>query len=445
MRKNIKFPSDSEKYFNEKAKELLKILKPEPKRENEKNTITSGSHYFKKELNVPITDDIKYATINGIGMETSRFFSNNEGFIGLSGESYYKFEDLTFKIINDSPLEDIISENFVKNVLFQWLKLRYKKKMSETKEFVTYLTEESYNSIIPRRIAIPIANLEIEMSFSIGNVEFDFFRRELFDRISEKIEVNSTNEKEQKQRFMNRIRNKYQGVVFSSFDIEAEIEKSIDIARQETEMALMILRFFSPSSIFPIVPCYYGMMGKVFIPQSSVFVFENGLPTITEKVEERRQFNRTITYNEIEQLKRRGLNHASNLIKKKKRNEFEELIINCMFIFSRAVVSKSFQDKLVFTLVSAETLLLGNTSESIQSTVGSRLASLHTPKSKIQEEIKQIVKNAYRLRSAYLHHGIRKYDIQLLANLQQIVWHALRKSLIDSSNYLTKAEFLTSI
>ncbi len=446
MKRDIKFPKEAQEFFNRKAEELLELLRPEQESQHQKRNITtSEDHASRGTLDITISDTLQYSTINMIGEETSRFFHAKSGYIGLSEDCYSKFDVLAYNIANKSSLKDAVSKSFIKDSLFDWLEKRYKGELSNNVDFVNFLITKTKETIKTRKIALPISNLAIEKPFEVGNVLFDFFAKELFDQLERTIEANSRDERESKQRFINRIRKKYQGVVYASISIEAEIKKSIEIAKQETEEALVVLRFFSPSSIFPRIPSYYGMMGKATIPTSCVFIFESDLPAIIEGVDERREFRRVISDNEFQGLRKMGLEHASDLIKKEKRNKFEDLIISCLFLFSRAVESSLFQDKLVLTLVSIETLLLKDASEPIQYSIGLRLAFLAASTVETRKEVIDIVKKAYKLRGDYLHHGKPKTDLQLLRDLQRIVWKALKSVLVESNKYCLKKEFLDSI
>jgi len=194
--------------------------------------------------------------------------------------------------------------------------------------------------------------------------------------------------------------------------------------------ALMILRFFSPTTFIPEIPSYFGRMGQIDIPKDYVFIFNDTFPDIIEKSSEMKKFTWPIYEKELRIFYNIGLKKASDLIIKSDYSDLEKLLINSIFLFSRDVTAREFHDKLVFILVSIETLLLQNSTEPIQINIGQRLAFLTSEKTNDRKRVMELIKEAYSLRSSFVHHGISKPNLTLLQEIQHIVWTALRNVLV---------------
>jgi len=153
----------------------------------------------------------------------------------------------------------------------------------------------------------------------------------------------------------------------------------------------------------------------------------------------------SISSHEFSEVNKMGLGLAANLIFKEDPSEFEESVLNSIYLFGRALTSKEFQDKIVYALVSVETLLLQNQSEPIQSNVGLRLAFLTESKPLKRKNIKEIINKAYKFRSSYIHHGKVSKDWELLETIQHTIWTAIRNALVSADRFKTRKEFFDYI
>lgn len=446
----IELSKDAEKYLNEQAEELLLLLQPAnlKKKQPDGKAQSSATHVFTETIaESEITDFRITGTVDHFGAEKSRYFQTQLGPIGLEGDSYTRFEGLINMFSSRAELRKLLTANFLKIILFEWFEKRHKGELTSSTNFVACLKERALAEIKTRKISIPISYMTIEKPFKIGNITFEYYTTDFFDQIEKHIRANVGNQTESLNEGIRAIRKRYQGVVFASISVHAETEKCIDIANQETENALMVLRFFSPTTFVPEIPSYFGMMGKVHIPSRYLFIFEDGLsmPTIKEEFAERRDPMCILREQDIQDFKNHGLGHASELITKENRTELEELLMTSLFLFTRGTVAKEFQDKLVFTLVSIETLLLQNQSEPIQRSVGLRLCFLAASKVNERKQVVDLVKEAYKERSKYLHHGHSKSDFELLQKLQHIVWTAFINVLSITDRYSTQNELLKFI
>ena len=327
---------------------------------------------------------------------------------------------------------------------FLWFKQKYYGEIDVNLNFIDFLRTESKKDIIERKVCIPIDNISIQEPFEIGNIRFDFFKKEQFDEIER--EWAKSKDRKDSSTPIKKFRKEYQGKVYAEFILEAEEKKCIELANQETEKAIMVLSCYSGTVFFPEIPSYFGRLGKKNIPISHSLIFEgNKLSHINQNVEIQGVFEWPIKNELIVGLKRDGLDKASQLLKKKELSNLEMILLNAFYLFSRCVFSDNFHDKLVYALVTLETLLLQNTSEPIQSNVGLRLAFLTANNSEKRKTIKKLINDAYSLRSSFIHHGKQKENYELLKEVQLLVYLAIRNILFNLNKYKTQKELLSSI
>ena len=294
------------------------------------------------------------------------------------------------------------------------------------------------------KIAIPISSLSIEKPFNIGNIEFDFLREDIFDEYEERALESVKDEKDVnkiKQGIIN-IRRNYQGKVCAYSILTAEKNKAIEIAKIEAENSLTILNFFSPPAFIPEFSNYIGRMGQIMIPESHIFIFEDVLPEIRSSFDEQKTQNWHITEQEIARLHAQNIDDFINMISNDNKTELEILCFRSIKYFTKAISSTDYQDRLVQLITSIELLLLKDGNEAIGDNVGRRLAFLNETSVESKLSTIKILKTAYKLRGTYLHHGKKTSVLDTLRELQLIIWSAIHNTVMSTSKFKTKSEFI---
>ncbi len=444
---DIDFPSQAEEYFNQQADSLLSRIRPATLIEgSHEGTQSSFSHVYSETFE---ETDILEIAITGMldrsGREKARYFQTEDDLIGLEDEHFLKFEELTYKLSIRPEIRSFLSLDFVKSTLFEWLEKLYKTEFPPSVEFIPYLKEKGAQEIKTRKIAIPVVYLTIENPFTIGNVTFEFFTREFFNELEGQIRAKVTDQTEELNQAIQAMRKRYQGIVYAAISVKAELRRCIQIAKEETEKALMVLRLFSPTTFVPEIPSYVGMMGKISLPSTYLFYFEDGRSLNQEELDERRDPRWIITDQDMQLFGRLGLNHASELTRKEEPTKLESTLLTALMIFTKGVSAHDHQEKLVFTLASIETLLLEDSTEPIQRSMGQRLAFLCESTAQKRREVVDLVKDAYRYRSRYLHHGESKSEIKLLQKLQHAVWTGFMNVLRARDRFSSKQDLLNAV
>lgn len=344
-----------------------------------------------------------------------------------------------------------LSQSFISDCAFEWFEKKYKGYFAEDLQLIDFLISKGEEAIKLHRVSLPISFLYIQKPFKVGNVIFSYLSKDscsaMIDNLKAKIDEQEAAGADWFPDFEVKFRKKYQGAVFANVSIKAEQERSIEIAKEMTQKALTVLRYFSPSAFIPEIPCYFDLMGQTEVPKSYSFSYENDsrFPLIQESVDEKRRHRWDIGINEVIEINRMGLEAASALVFKENHSEFEDSVVKSMYLFGRAIKSRDFQDKIVYALVAAETLMLQNQTESVQSNIGLRLAFWMEPDSEMRKKIKTTINSAYKYRSSFIHHGKIKEEWALLRLLQNIVWAAIKNAIDNIDRFKTREEFFNFI
>lgn len=105
----------------------------------------------------------------------------------------------------------------------------------------------------------------------------------------------------------------------------AEIDKAIELAKIETDKALMALRFFSPSSLFFTAIQYFGRMGQINVPSPYMFLYYNDESIINEGTDSSQGINYHIGTREVNAANKAGLLSFSKLLEKENSQNLRKL------------------------------------------------------------------------------------------------------------------------
>ena len=207
-------------------------------------------------------------------------------------------------------------------------------------------------------------------------------------------------------------RSKLQGTLAACVNITAERKAAQYVARLKVDHAVALLRFLSPVNQAVGMQSYCLPLGREKIEISTeLFVTENKM-RYNETVLERGPIGWDIDADRTQFPDLLSLLHnlASN-----SGTEFRQLLYDALLLYSRSSVVADVADKLVFILVSLESMLLKDSNEPIAKNIGERMAFLI---GESVEERKKIVKNVdqtYRIRSEFIHHGDSPADLETVA------------------------------
>jgi hypothetical protein len=166
------------------------------------------------------------------------------------------------------------------------------------------------------------------------------------------------------------------------------------------------------------------------------------VPRFKQRAESPQVLYYHLSAEQLAEFENHGWALAGRLLVTPQLTSFEKAVLGSILLFSRAIESRTDEDRLVYALVAAEALLLRGPSEPIMAHLWLRLALLAAEDVPGRREIKKLVQDAYKQRSAFAHHGVRKVDSEVLRGTFVAVWTAIRNALMVSEKFETKVDFL---
>lgn len=432
--------------FNEKFEALLFEIKinthqPPQQKKFESDIVISKTISESEIIGEPI-----FSLANNVGDETAIFFISDGKQFGFINDDYVRFANLCENLQRISTLSGYISKKFLKDKAFEWVCKRYKNQISlKVWDYLKPILEES---IQESEVLVPLHMIQIECQFNIGNVEFKQLTKQVYDSWSLTAFKNKENwEEENIKTFFEKERLQHQGFAAASVNVIAEKGRAKEIAFEEIERAVDILRIYDPAGFHPLTNSSLTITGRENEKKSKHYVLNDGIiSTVQESISGGGTRIFIIDAAFLQDMKMAGMNILSELLRIKELNSFQKTFINALQIYSNSSLATTITDKIVSILVSLEALLLkGN--EPIQQNVGERMAFSLSKNGDERKKVVDNLKTIYELRSKYIHHA---YEITYdkMKDIQDFMMNAwlFHTSLIKNLyNIKTKEELIEKL
>jgi hypothetical protein len=126
-----------------------------------------------------------------------------------------------------------------------------------------------------------------------------------------------------------------------------------------------------------------------------------------------------------------------------KGTELRKSLYEAILIYSRNNLTTDLSEKLLFVLVSLESLLLRDGTEAIQGNLAERLAFLAGPTLDERKAIVETTRTVYRLRSNFVHHGKAVEEVEALEQFLDYAWRALATVLTEVDKFASHADLIS--
>jgi hypothetical protein len=445
----IAFHPEAEKNFNNKVEGLLQYIEKKNISEpGKKDDFVSEREpkYFLEEKDITPNGS---TTVSYRGETKSRYFEFEEQKYGLSEISHIHLIKVASTIQSLSAFREICSCEYVQKIIFLWLTRKFCDDKF-TIEFTLFFIESLNSDVIETTTWIPIANLEVEISFKIANSEIRPISKKIIDVWSEMFNAVKNDEKSSVGSVSHHIKTEFQGLAAVVTTVTAESSYAKQISIENAQTIISVLSIFSGAVLIPDIKCLTNLKGfeheavsNAFIEfnrkQGQVFTFESA---IAEKAATRTM---RLSKKDIAELQAIGLDKLSSLLIKKSLSEFERQVLHSVLLYAKAAFTSDPTEKIIYILTSLESLLLKSDTEPIQHNLSDRFSIFYGKDINEKKELIKILKEIYEIRSRYLHHGQSRGELDLISNF---LWHVrlfYLKLLHFTESYTSKEQFLTSI
>jgi hypothetical protein len=430
--------------YDKKAQDLVTRLSPAPDHLKQNGSrpnpnIHSVFHFTPEN----IIGERGYGWTDFTGNVVARAFGERGQMLGLFGEDHLELVRLAERLQKTIAPRKVVSFQRLSALVFDWVKQKHRE--SSIPPMTEYLLSECEKLIEQLDVWVPISQLYIQAPFDFGKITFRAITKSMIDDWEARVLSKTTEpeEAESVRKGFERHRREIQGLATATMKVEAEPERAYEIAFEEIDRTMSVLRFFSPANFHPSKVCYSAPFGRqhedgycyLFVDGRKIVGYTSGL---TDK--SRTQWSLS---NEDLNTWSPELIVLSGLLNKEELSDFQKLLLEALILYSRSSLAKQVSDKLVYILVALESMFLKDTSELIQDTIAFRMAYMQDVSVEKRRSIVSNVKAVYKLRSSFIHHGqsISTDDTETLREFMMNAWLSLAALILLAATELTREAF----
>jgi hypothetical protein len=413
---------DAIKNFNEKAEKLLcEMSSIAEDRLPTYETSFRPDVYVSAIFSDNIIGPVKMGFTNLLGEQSARYFKQGDRYVGLFDEGHTNLVRLAEAMQKTKVFRETVSIGSIKDLLFEWIETKYKQ--ATDLPMVEYVLDKVKKRIKELEIWIPVFMLHIQSDVRIGRILFKPITKEMIDNFQKRLNPSTPEQETVARQFVAKQRKELQGYAAATIKLVAEPERASEIAFEEAERSISLLRFFAPANLMPQIASHCVPWGKKHLESKRHLIIKDGEIMGSETgLADKYEPAWIVSDDYISAFKRIGLDTLSDLLNKDRRTEFEDALLNSLLLYSRSSLTKDISEKLVYILAALEPILLKDNTEPIQQNIGMRLAFLIGKTSEERISIKNNFTTTYGLRSQFVHHGNTIDDLRTLETFMRNVW-----------------------
>lgn len=404
--------------LNKEAFELINLVVSKPKEIHKERTELVGSSKERgfDDWSDKLVGAMVERTTDHAGKTVEIYLVDENGSYGFDKDQYTRFNKLIQNLHSTEELNQKVSSKFIEAESFNWVIEVYKKQQAGHNLY-DYLTTKADAEVKSHTFYFPVLNLEIEKPFKIGNTEFTYFTKDYFDNLYTKLKAEDDTEENFQQIF----RKDFQGQVLAKVTVTAERDKAEEIAKQNSEIAVDVLKLYSESAIVPERKTMFDLNYKLGYQVQSNFLTQK--PNESESLAISIQFNNhplNVTQRLYQSAYQSGLKIFSDYISHRKTDELHEIIIQSIHLFGSAISNWDLHLRCVNLITILESIFLkADESNDMERKTKARLAKALTNQHQEKERLKTIFSNIYQVRHKMIHKAKRiEIDTKKLSEAQ---------------------------
>ncbi|MGB7923442.1 MAG: hypothetical protein WCF57_09375 [Pyrinomonadaceae bacterium] len=434
--------------YNKKAEDLVTRLRPVPEHLNPQGVPPNPNihtvYTFTPENTI---GEMGYGWMDFTGNVVAKAFREGGQLLGLFGEDYIELARVAEGMQKSITPRGVVSLQRLSELIFDWVKGNHRG--TSTSTMTKYSLAECEKLIKELEIWIPISHLYIQEPFIFGKITFRAITKAMVDDWETSLLSNATTpeEVESVRKGIERRRPEIQGLATATIKIEAEPERAYEIAFDETDRTVSVLRLMSPANFHPAKICYSAPIGRQHEDSYTYLLVENRkIVGYTSGLIDSSKTHWNLT-NEDLTTWLPELSVLSMLLKKEKLTDFQESLLDALILYSKSSLAKQVSDKLVYILVALESVFLKDSSELIQDAISLRMAYMQDVSIEKRRAIISNVKAVYKLRSSFIHHGqnIGVDDTKILIEFMRNALLSLGALIPLAATEITKEEFFNNL
>jgi hypothetical protein len=435
----IDFHPDAAKRFNElgdKLREAVRVVK---------KTLIAQETSFNPypAANVNAEDVIGKITwteriCDGLGNEAGRLWMRRGEYVGLIDDGYEELKTVAKGLEKVPSLRGRVRFEFLLDEICSWLEAAVG---GSGEPLVKHISRRCQSAIQEYEIWVPLFGVHGKQEFPIGGVRFRSFSTAMMERFfAPRPEQPLPDPARQR---LDRLRSQLQGYLAACVTLTAEKKTAQVSARAIAQEAIALLRFLSPANWILGMQSYCLARGRERIEMPMELFVRNG--EIAEISNAALKHGPILWDIDQERARFPGVLDLLHGLSDNHSGDFRGQLYDALLLYSRNSTASEIADKLVFVLVSLESMLLKDSNEPITKNIGERMAFLIGQSVDERKAIVQNVDASYRIRSKFIHHGNSVEDSEVIERFFEYAWQSFHAMLCQIDEFATKAALLEAL
>lgn len=316
------------------------------------------------------------------------------------------------KLANQDEFKKIATVVSIREHVESALKQKLWNSSSEENSFIDELIKCVDQSISSYEVWVPISDVELQDDICIGPIFLKAIREVDVERAG-KIMLHAAGSTgrslEKANQHVLKLAKSTMGRACVVVQSDSDLSRAQENAFIAAEKVAALLRCLQPINICCETRSYLAPFGQMQFEKAEIFVFVNGLlmhsvSHITSPLPFALRFSQEHLAHPWE---KRQIEAIGKLLSIENPSGYQAKLAHAMFAYSNCTIARSPGEKLVLAFAALESLLLINDGESIQQNLGRRIALFLEDSLEERRGVMSMIKDAYKLRSKFMHHGER--------------------------------------
>ncbi|GAA0311608.1 hypothetical protein GCM10009087_22160 [Sphingomonas oligophenolica] len=381
------------------------------------------------------------------GRAVGRYFVRDGQEVALRNGNYLQFRKLVEKVAGKKPFNLGLSLEFLEEQTFLWLQAA--RLGSNDQSLCDHLLDRCEAAVSLHDMAVPIASIEVERAFKLGNIRISPFDVRRLERWKTKLLQKNDADLEAlsaiEERFQS-LRKQLAGSTLIEVSILGEKKFVEAEAIRIADEAASVLRFLSPAAIISNLafPCH--PLGSEHRPLKTILHLAEGeIAGLTTGLRQQGLHHWGLQFADLSEKMNAGLRNIAAFFSDRHLTDHEQRVKSALLSYSRGVASYDPNERLIYAMFALEHLLLKDGSEPIQQNVGERIAFLIEQDPKRRKAVVSNFKKAYQLRSRYVHHLNSVENEEALQEFYKNIFVLLYTAIADMKIHSNHGAFLDHI
>lgn len=438
----LEFHPEAKNAIDERANALLTEVHDYIKQQT-RPSFTSQRHPAAHFTDEDIIGEVLSWDTDQYGKKLSVSFSKGDKTYEIGTQAYPKLNALIDLILKIKWVAKSVSNSFLEVAIVDWC--RDQIGLTCTTNFSDFVIARCESTIRKFVIWVPIAHFETAVAFDFGPARIDTISKAMMDKREEAVRSRVKNIDPTKlEQCLSADRRRLQGLGAVIVTLTAEREYAFVRAVEVADTAIGLLRCFSFEAMTTRSSCPSAILGSDYIPSTTALSFEDdGAFTMSRRLMSQAT-HWQISKAQLDIFESHGLLEMGALLSEGTVTEFQRTLRSSLLAFSKGVTLPDVNDRLVYTFSALEGLLLrGN--EPIQQNIGERMAFILERDADARKAIVRNTKEAYQLRSQYIHHRISSAEEDVLETFARNAHGVLISALGYAGKFKTKNDLLDAI